>query len=520
MGCHRPVYARALTGFKACLILTARHNSGRLAQLIASSKIGTMTSPIRVRFAPSPTGFLHLGGIRSALFDYLIARHTGGQFVLRLEDTDRDRLVDGAAEAISGSLAWLGISPDEGVMPDGSQSGNYGPYIQSERLEIYAEYADKLVQSGALYPCWCTAERLDGLRRAAQLAKVAFKYDRHCLANPLTADQPHVLRFRIPDNRGEISWNDVVRGSVAFQSSELDDFVAVKSDGFPTYHFAATLDDHLMKITHVLRGDEWLPSTPKHLLIFEAFGFEAPVYAHLPQVLGADKAKLSKRHGAKPALDYRDAGYLPEAVINFLASLGWNAGDGSTKEHYTLQELIAAFSLERIQKSPAVFDAERLNWLNGHYIRQMAPETLLERSAGFWPASAAKYSLEYRLEALKLVQERLKYFSELPDLTQFFFESPKQDLMLLTKTYNAPTAAKVIAQVQDALKATPWTEPDLEATLRPLADKLEMKTGQLFGIIRAAVTGRTAAPGLFATLTLIGQVEIDKRLSKAIKALT
>ncbi len=479
-----------------------------------------MSTPIRVRFAPSPTGFLHLGGIRSALFDYLIARKTGGQFVLRLEDTDRERLVDGAADAISGSLAWLGISPDEGVMPDGLQKGDYGPYVQSERLAIYAEYAEKLVKTGALYPCWCTPERLDGLRRDAQLTKVAFKYDRHCLTDPKSLDEPHVLRFRIPDGRGEISWNDIVRGTVAFNTSDLDDFVAIKSDGFPTYHFAATLDDHLMKITHVLRGDEWLPSTPKHLLLFEAFGFEAPIYAHLPQVLGPDKAKLSKRHGAKPALEYRDAGYLPEAVVNFLASLGWNAGEGSTKEFYTRDELIAAFSLERIQKSPAVFDAERLNWLNGHYIRQMTPEALLERCEGFWPESAHRYPAEYRLDALKLVHERLKFLSELPELTEFFFEAPKPDPIMLTKTLNAPIAARVVGAVRDSLMKSQWTEAALESTLRPLAEKLEMKTGQLFGVIRAAVTGRTAAPGLFETLALLGKDETVKRLDRAINSLT
>ena len=479
-----------------------------------------MAAPVRVRFAPSPTGFLHLGAIRSALFDYLIARKTGGQFILRLEDTDRERLVDGAAEAISDSLDWLGIGPDEGVMPDGSQRGEYGPYVQSERLDTYAEYAEKLVKTGALYPCWCTSERLDGLRRDAQLAKVAFKYDRHCLSTRQSLDKPHVLRFRIPDNRGEITWNDIVRGKVTFNASELDDFVAIKSDSFPTYHFAATVDDHLMKITHVLRGDEWLPSTPKHLLLFEAFGFDAPIYAHLPQVLGPDKAKLSKRHGAKPALEYRDAGYLPEAVVNFLSSLGWNEGEGSTKEIYSREELITAFSLERIQKSPAVFDAERLNWLNGVYIRQMATEDLLERCSGFWPQPAHEYPAEYRLRALKLVQERLKFLSELPELTDFFFEAPKPNPMQLTKALNAPVAARTITSIRQALQDCRWSEAELESTLRPLAEKLDMKTGQLFGIIRVAVTGRTAAPGLFETLALLGKDETDKRLGEAVKSLT
>ncbi len=473
-----------------------------------------MSNPVRVRFAPSPTGFLHLGGIRSALFDYLIAKQTGGTFILRLEDTDRARLVEGAAEAISQSLDWLGTGPNEGIMPDGSQKGDYGPYIQSERIDIYREYADKLLSKKALYPCWCTPERLDNLRKDAQKAGVAFKYDRHCLDNPKTMDEPHVLRFKIPSEPKKVAWHDLVKGDVEFKTDDLDDFVALKTDGFPTYHFAVVVDDHLMKISHVLRGDEWIPSTPKHILLYLAFGWELPIFVHLPQVLGPDKTKLSKRHGAKPALEYRDEGYLPEAVVNFLATLGWN--DGSTQEIYSKDELVKAFSLDRIQKSPAVFDSERLAWMNGHYIRELTPEALLERSKGFWPGEAADYPDEYRLGVLELVQERLKSLGELVELTDFFFSDPKADLSQI-KGFDPTEIRQHLTALAKLLAATEWSHDGLESALRGYVDEQGLKTGQLFGLVRVAITGRTAAPGLFETMLVLGQETTLRRLDLASK---
>ena len=473
-----------------------------------------MSHPLRVRFAPSPTGSLHLGAIRSALFDYLIAKHTGGTFVLRIEDTDRVRLVEGAAEVISQSLDWLDINPDEGVMADGSQKGDYGPYVQSERLDIYRQYADELVAKKALYPCWCTPERLDDLRKDAQKTGVAFKYDRHCIDDPKTLDQPHVLRFMIPEKPEVVGWDDVVKGRVEFKTADLDDFVALKSDGFPTYHFAVVVDDHLMKISHVLRGDEWIPSTPKHILLYLAFDWEPTIFVHLPQVLGSDKSKLSKRHGAKPALDYRNEGYLPEAVINFLAALGWN--DGSTQEIYTPDELIKAFTLERIQKSPAVFDAERLTWIDGLYIRELTPETLLERSKDFWPDEAADYSSKYVLGVLELVQERLKFMEEIAELTGFFFVDPKADLSLV-KGYNEDECQLHLNTLVEVLGKIRWEHSTLESTLRSYVEENGLKTGQLFGLIRVAITGRTAAPGLFETMVVLGQKTTLRRLTLASK---
>ncbi len=474
-----------------------------------------MSTPARVRFAPSPTGFLHVGGVRTALFNWLLARKTGGSFVLRLEDTDQSRLVEGAFEQIEASLAVLGLTPDEGPI----QGGNFGSYIQSERLDRYKAYSDELVEKGSLYPCWCSPERLTKLREDAQAQGSAFKYDRYCLANPKSNDESHVLRFRIPETPTSISWDDAVRGHNEVNLKELDDFVAIKSDGFPTYQFANVPDDHDMEITHVLRADEWLPSTPKHLLLFAAFGWTPPIYAHLPSILGPDgQKKLSKRDAAVDVNDYISQGYLPEAIISFLATLGWN--DGTTKEIFSIEELIAAFSLERIQKSPAKFDIDRLTWMNGYIIRNMPPAELLKRSEGFWPADAADQDSEYRLEVLELVQERLKFLSELPELTDFFFTEPDPSPLLLTKTMNAPVAAKHLSAINKILSKTEWTLTNLETAMREYCELNDLKTGSLFGLLRVTITGRTAAPGLFETMLVLGNEAVEIRLNHAQKRLT
>ncbi|MBW3537997.1 glutamate--tRNA ligase [Candidatus Parcubacteria bacterium] len=469
-----------------------------------------MKQPVRVRFAPSPTGSLHLGGIRSALFNWLYSRKSGGRLVLRIEDTDRERYVPEAVNQIQESLAWLGLEPDEG----GKAGGQFGPYAQSERLPLYKTAAEKLVADGWLYPCWCSSERLTQLRQAAQANHTAFKYDRYCLKHPQDKGGPHVLRFKVPDEPATVRWDDAVKGMLEFQTKEQDDFVAVKSDGYPTYNFANVVDDHAMQISHVLRAEEFIPSTPKHILLYQAYGWETPVFAHLPQVLGSDKSKLSKRHGAKSVLEYRDEGYLPEAVINFLAGLGWNAGEGSTKEIYTREELTNAFSLERVQSSPAVFDPERLNWLNGVYIRSLPLDRLAEACAGFWPAVAAKAKADHKKAVLALVQERLKYLAELPELTRFFFTDPASLPFDQLKT--DPAAAKTYLQASlEGLEAANFTHAELEATLRGLAERLEVKPGALFGVVRVAITGQTAAPGLFETMLVLGREAVLRRLKTA-----
>jgi glutamyl-tRNA synthetase len=477
-----------------------------------------MKTSVRVRFAPSPTGFLHLGGMRSAIFNWLYVQKMGGQFVLRIEDTDQERFVPEAAADIEASLNWLGASPDESP----KQGGKYGPYQQSERLELYKSQANVLTKSGQLYPCWCSPERLDQLRQAARTAKQPFKYDRHCIEHPGNLKQPHVLRFRIPEEPKHISWHDVVRGPMTFDIADQDDFVAIKSDGFPTYNFANVVDDHQMAVTDVLRAEEFLSSTPKHLLLYAALGWDPPRFGHLPQVLGPDGSKkLSKRHGAKPTLEYRDEGYLPEAIVNFLALLGWNEGHGSTKELYSRHELIQAFSLERIQKSPAVFDIARLDWMNGEYLRAMPVDELTKRLEPFMGdyRVAWQNNHAYALAVTKLIQDRLKRLSEAPALVSFFFDEPKLSLT----TFDAArlprdTAAQYIGITLTALEQSDdFTEAGLEALLRQrVARELNLdKTGPLFMAIRIAITGSTATPPLFETMAVLGRQKVIQRLKSA-----
>jgi glutamyl-tRNA synthetase len=484
-----------------------------------------MSTPARVRFAPSPTGYLHIGSIRSGLFNYLWAHHTGGKFVLRIEDTDRARLVPDAIDQITQSLVSLGIPPDEGP----TQGGAFGPYIQSERMDTYHEYAERLLASGHLYRCWCSPERLADLRTAAQKAGHAFKYDRYCLnpANFKSLEAVHVLRFKIPQTPATISWIDAVRGTMEFKISELDDFVAMKSDGYPTYHFANVIDDHLMEITHVLRADEWLPSTPKHLLMFAAYGWQPPTYAHLPPVQGPDgKKKLSKRDGAQSVGEYIADGYLPEALMSFLASLGWN--DGTTQEIYSPTELIEKFELERIQKSPAMFDKDRLTWINGKLIREMPIDQLIKRSKSFWPPEAATHPAQYQQRVLVLVQERLKFLAELPELTRFFFATPIIPPELLQKAVGSFTT-KAEAQtglnaVIDALEHLSSFEAETieraasaveEQITRDAAGARQNSRKQLYGLMRVLLTGQPSSPPLFQMVDVLGKDETLLRLKAA-----
>lgn len=464
----------------------------------------TTSTKVRVRFAPSPTGYLHVGSIRSGLFNWLWAQHNRGTYVLRIEDTDRSRYVEDALEQILRTHNALGITPDEGP----TSGGEYGPYLQSERLNIYREHATKLLASGALYPCWCSPERLAGLREDAQAQGVAFKYDRHCLssANQKPISQPHVLRFRIPETPTQVHWDDAVRGRLSFDTITLDDFVCIKADDYPTYHFANVVDDHLMAISHVLRADEWIPSTPKHLLLFEAFGWVAPTYAHLPAVQGPDgRKKLSKRDGAQSVEEYIAEGYLPEALRSFLASLGWN--DGTTQEIYPTSELIEKFSLDRIQKSPARFDKTRLTWVNGKFIRALTPAELEPRCHDFWPAIALETSASQRQMVLSLVQDRLETLADLPELTNFFFVDPTPS----TDKFNDETL-EVLRQVRQTLDTSDFSLTQLEEGLRSLSTQLDLKPGQVFAPIRLAVTGTKNSPGLFETLQAIGKTAVLRRL--------
>ena len=483
---------------------------------------------VRVRYAPSPTGDPHIGNIRSALFNWLYARHTGGTFIVRIEDTDRARMVEGSVETILDALRWLGLDWDEGP---GSQTP-YGPYVQSERLALYKEHANWLVAEGKAYNCYCTPERLDAVRKERQKAHLPTGYDRRCLdqdeAKKAQEENPNppVVRFRMP-TEGNVTVHDFVRGEVTFDVSLLDDFVLLKSDGYPTYHLANVVDDHLMEISHVMRAEEWLPSAPRHLLLYDAFGYEMPELVHLPLILGPDRSKLSKRHGAASVLEFREMGYLPDALVNFLALLGWSLDEAS--EVFTKDDLVRHFTPERIVASPAVFNIEKLDWFNGLYIRGMADEALadalipwLEDEEHGLPASARPVSREYLATIVPLERERLKRLADAPEMLSFFFEErlTYDTAQLVPKGLDSDGARSALGEALATAKSTDnWSVAALETAYRALAERLGVMTGQLFGAMRVAVTGRTAAPPLFDTLAVLGKERSVSRLRAALDVL-
>jgi glutamyl-tRNA synthetase len=475
-----------------------------------------------------------VGNIRTALFNWLFARHEGGAFIVRLEDTDRTRYEEGAERAIFESLAWLGLDYDEGPDPSDTSRdiGDRGPYVQSRRLETYRRHAEQLIEAGRAYRCYCPAERLAQVRKDLQRRKLPPKYDRHCrdLPDPPRAEQrlesqglPCVVRFRTPLS-GQTAFHDLIRGDIMLQNDTLDDFVLMKSDGFPVYHLASVVDDRLMGITHVLRGDEWLSSTPRHVLLYQAFGWEPPAYAHLPMILGPDKAKLSKRHGDTSVMRFRERGFLPEALLNFLGLLGWSLDDHT--EIIDRETFVRSFSLERVLANPAVFIFDKLTWMNGVYIRGLAEEELadrislvLERSLG----TPVDRGLLRRV--VPLIRDRIKLLTEAIDMAGFFFVEGDMDYeaeMLLGKKFAADpgAAAQALEAVLERVSGLdPWEHGALEGAIRLLAEELGLKTGALFGLIRVAVTGRTAAPPLFETMAVLGRERSLERLDLAIRRL-
>ena len=491
-----------------------------------------MAAPIRVRFAPSPTGDPHVGNTRTALFNWLFARHHGGTFVLRIEDTDQTRQVPGSVQSTMESLRWLGLDWDEGPVSETDDgAGPYGPYLQSARLPLYHRHAEELLAKGALYPCFCSTERLAEMRLDQQRRKLPPGYNGRCRdLNPKeigaheAVGTARVLRFRVPDD-GTTTVQDLVRGGVTWENRLLDDFVALKSDGFPTYHLASVVDDHHMEISHVLRAEEWLSSTPRHLLLYDALGWTPPAFAHLPMILGPDRSKLSKRHGAVSTLDYRVRGYLPEAMLNFLALLGWSLDDKT--ELFSREDLVRHFTMERITKAGAIFNLEKLTWMNGVYVRGLTTDDLADRLTPYLERPEAEGGLpdsvgrpldrSYLLRLVPLVRERVKTLQEGPDLLEFFFVEGISlgDLRTLKgmapeQTRDALEAALTRCEVLDA-----WEEDGLEGVLRPLAEDLGVKAGVLFGAVRVAVTGRTAAPPLFETLRALGRERSLDRLRAA-----
>ena len=491
-----------------------------------------MTTSVRVRFAPSPTGIPHVGNIRSALFNWLFARHHGGAFILRIEDTDQARLVPEALSAILDSLSWLGIDWDEGPTDEkGSSRGDFGPYIQSQRKEqgLYQAFARQLIDEGHAYECYCTPERLTEMRKRQQEQKQPPKYDERCrnLSDEERARQrgsgaATVVRFAIPPE-GKTRFSDLVRGEIVFENETLDDMVLLKSDGFPTYHLANIVDDHHMEISHVIRAEEWVSSTPRHVLLYEALGWDPPLFAHLPMILGPDRSKLSKRHGATSLLEYRDEGFLPEAMMNFLALLGWALDDKT--EIFNQGELIHHFTIERIGKTGAIFNREKLEWMNGLYIRNLPVHDLADRMLPFLEKSAdipKPVQQDYLARIVPLVQERVKTLAESAGLTDFFFaESINQDPdALVQKGMDREGALGALERALGKIEGNAGFDAEvLEGALRPLAEELGLKTGQLFGTLRVAVTGRSAAPPLFETMAVLGRDRCLSRIAAAIKAL-
>ena len=484
--------------------------AGRRFSAEYDGPVAQVNETVRVRYAPSPTGALHLGGARTALFNYLFARQKGGQFLLRIEDTDRARLKPGSQEQIEEGLQWLGLTWDE------------TPLIQSERKAIYQQAANELLESGAAYRCFCTPQRLEQMRAEQRARHEPERYDRRCRSIPrdeserrAAAGERFVVRQAIPID-GTTTLQDLVMGTVTFRNETLDDHVLLKSDGFPTYHLAFAVDDHAMRISHIIRGDGWLPSAPKHLLLFQAFNWLPPAFAHLPLVLGPDKKPLAKRHGAKDVLEYREAGYLPEAIANFIAFLGWSPG--TDQDIFTMAQLIQAFDLGKIQASPAVANLERLDWLNGQFIRRLTPDELATRVASKMPG----VSVPVLTPLIPLVQERLRSLNDAPAMLRFFFEDPDtyRPEQLMPKGRDPAATASALRSAADTLRAlTDWTPESIEAALRALAERLDWSSRDLFMALRVAVTGRTVTPPLIESISRLAQDTVLNRLEHAARAL-
>lgn len=468
---------------------------------------------VRTRFAPSPTGYIHVGNVRAALFPYLLARQTGGKFILRIEDTDQARFVEGATDMILDTLEWLGIDWDEGPR----RGGDFGPYVQTERRDHYQKWAQKLIDKGLAYADPYTPEQVQSFREEAIAAKKPFLYRDYRPDNPPKWDGSQPLRFKVT-NPKRYTWNDPIMGELSAGPEVLDDFILIKADGLPTYNFAHIVDDAEMKITHVIRGLEYISSIPRYLSLYEALDLEIPVLACMPHIMAPDgKKKLGKRDGAKSVTDYRTDGILPEAMLNFLASMGWN--DGTEQEIFSKEELITKFSLERVQRSGARFDEQRLLWMNGQWIRHLSLDDLYSRVTLYWPTSAEKASDEYKSRVLSLVQDRLKTLAELSMMTKYFFEEPVQNKSLINdnkqlKKLSSSEINDLLGLVKNAFeKLSDWTPESIQACLNTLLETTGQKPGTLFSLIRIVTTWAPFSPQLNDTLALLGKETTLKRLA-------
>jgi len=488
---------------------------------------------VRVRFAPSPTGYVHIGSLRTALYNYLYAKKNKGKYIIRVEDTDQTRLVEDAIEKMIESMAWAGIVNDEGPIIENDkivQNGGNGPYIQSERLNIYNEYIEKLINSGDAYYCFCTKDRLDKLREYQKIKGLTSKYDGHCRDIDIKESkkrvdngEEYVVRLKLPHDR-DISFDDIVRGKVTFNTNDLDDQVLMKTDGYPTYHLAVVVDDHLMDITHIIRGEEWLSSTPKHVLLYEAFGWEMPKYVHLPNILNSEKKKLSKRHGDVAVEDFRRKGYLPEALINYIALLGWSPKD--EREFLSMEELIEQFSLDRVSKSGGVFDIDKLNWMNNHYIKEadnnmltnMAMPYLLENKILDDTEIETKY--EWIKSIVALVKEKLDYMSQITDYVKEFMV---ENIVLsddVSDIMNADSVKNLLIEFKKKILNLENLENEyIKGAIKELQMELGIKGKDLFMPIRIGITGETHGSDLIETIKILGKDKIEKRLNSVIDKL-
>lgn len=484
---------------------------------------------VRLRFAPSPTGYLHIGGLRTALYCYLYAKNQGGSYILRIEDTDQTRFVEGAMENLIDSLTWAGVKHDEGVyVEDGKivQKGEYGPYIQSQRLDIYKKYINELLDKGYAYYCFCSKERLDEVREAQRAEGKTPMYDKHCLnlskeeiEKKIAAGEEYVIRLKVPENK-DITWTDPVKGEITINTSEVDDQVLIKSDGFPTYHFAVVVDDHLMGITHAVRGEEWLTSTPKQKILYDYFGWDMPQFIHLPTVLNKDKKKLSKRQGDVATSDFRDKGYLPEALDNYLALVGWSPKDN--KEILSMQELIEEFSFERVSKTGGVFDIDKLNWINNHYIKEASAERIAKLAvpsivkAGYMTEEEAKEKFDWIVLVTDALKERLNYVSEIVDHINIFFGD--------TVTFETEEAFEIVkgehvkglieAFIEELESIDEINEEFASGIFNVLKAKTGAKGKNLFMPVRCAVTGQQHGPDMGKILIALGKEKTLNRLKE------
>lgn len=489
---------------------------------------------VRTRFAPSPTGFQHLGGFRTAFFAWLLAKHNGGKFLVRVEDTDQERSVPGAIRFIIEELGWLGIRPDEGPsrkeleaigeLWDGAPElgGDCGPYIQSLRLPRYKEVAEQLIASGHAYRCDCTPEMLERERNEQMARKETPGYSGYCRTRNVPADKPHVVRLKMPHRR-TLSFVDAVRGKVTWDPIPHKDTVLLKSGGFPMYHLAVVVDDHDMRISHVLRGVEWLSSTPIHLLVYEALGWAPPIIGHLPVVNGPDGKKLSKRTGAANSRDVREKGFLPEAVLNFVSLIGWAPGEGSDQEIFTRDQLISQFSLQGINPASGVFDIAKMEWMNGLYIRNLPVGEFIERAAPFVKAAGIVIPDEKFAAIAPYVQERVKVLTEVPPMVDFLQEDrplERQMDAMFQKAMTPQMARTVLERSEAALKALPeFSVPAIDQTLRQVATDLGLKPGPAFVVLRIAVTGKTVTPPLFESFAVLGRDRVLSRIAETLQVI-